>query len=581
MHWYQQLITGTNLAGVLVGFSVSAAAGLALGGVKVRGLSLGIAGVLFTSILFSHLFWSHALLARFAAKAFGASAAATVGGLEAVRGQALEFMRELGLVLSVYSIGLQVGPGFFSSLRAQGLRWNLLTVSLVALQVGVVLIAHGWLRVDPTVAVGLLSGAVTNTPSLAAAEQALRDLPGVTAAERGLAAVGCAVAYPFGVVGAILSLAIFRAIFRLDSRQEAERFEQATRKRRPLGNIDLRVANHGVVGQRVGQLAGLLRAPVVVSRMMRAGRVELPSAETELQIGDLLHVVGSDEDLERLAILLGERSDVDLREVSRPLGVRRVVVTRSGVVGVTLGGLKLRTRYGANVTRVLRAGIELVPDASVHLNFGDTLVVVGEDHRLADVEALVGNSIGELEHAQLVPVFIGVASGILLGSIPLSVAGLPAPVRLGMAGGPLLVALVLSHLGRLGRITFYLPNSATLMLRDLGIVMFLGSVGLLSGGRFVETITHGAGLRWLLLGAMITLPPLLATQMMARRFLGMDYTAVSGAVAGSMTSPPVLAFATQVAGDGAALAYGAVYPLAMILRVVTAQLLVVFWVASP
>jgi putative transport protein len=359
-------------------------------------------------------------------------------------------------------------------------------------------------------------------------------------------------------------------MFRLDSRREAERFEQAIRKRRPLGNIDLRVANHAVVGQRVGQLAGLLRAPVVVSRMMRAGRVELPSAETELQMGDLLHVVGSDEDLERLAILLGERSDVDLREVSRPLGVRRVVVTRSGVVGVTLGELKLRTRYGANVTRVLRAGIELVPDANVHLNFGDTLVVVGEDHRLADVEALVGNSIGELEHAQLVPVFIGVACGILLGSIPLSVAGLPAPVRLGMAGGPLLVALVLSHLGRLGRITFYLPNSATLMLRDLGIVMFLGSVGLLSGARFVETITHGAGLRWLL-----------ATQVMARRLLGMDYTAVSGAVAGSMTSPPILAFATQVAGDGAALAYGAVYPLAMILRVVTAQLLVVFWVAGP
>lgn len=221
------------------------------------------------------------------------------------------------------------------------------------------------------------------------------------------------------------------------------------------------------------------------------------------------------------------------------------------------------------------------PDATVRLNFGDTLVVVGEDGRLAEVEALVGNSVGELEHAQLVPVFIGVAVGILFGSIPVTIGGLPAPVRLGLAGGPLLVALLLSHLGWLGRVTFYLPNSANLMLRDLGIVMFLGAVGLLSGERFVDTIAHGDGLRWLLLGAAITLIPLLAAQALGRLVLGMDFIAVSGVVAGSMTSPPVLTFANQIAGEGAAVAYGAVYPLAMILRVVTAQLLVVLWVANP
>jgi len=581
MHWYAQLVTGTNIAGVLAGFTVAAAAGLALGGVKVKGLSLGIAGVLFTGILFSYLFWNHNLLAHFARATPGALPAPSVARLEEGRQHALELMRELGLVLSVYSIGLQIGPGFFSSLRAQGLRWNLVTLSLVVLNLLVVLIVHKWLKVDPIAAVGLLSGAVTNTPGLAAAEQALRDLPGVSADQRSLASVGCAVAYPFGVVGTILSLVAVRALFHVDPRREAGRFAQAIRRARPPGNIDLRVANPAAVGQRVGHLGSLLRAPVVVSRMMRAGQVDLPSAETELEMGDLVHAVGDDEDLERLAILLGERSDVDLREVSDRLGVRRLVVTRRAVVGKTLGALKLRTGYGVNVTRVLRTGLELVPGASVHLNFGDTLVAVGADERLTQVESLVGNAVGELEHGQLVPVFLGLAAGVLIGSIPISIGGLPAPVRLGLAGGPLLVALFLSHLGRLGRVSFYLPNSATLMLRDLGIVMFLVSVGLLSGEQFVETITHGAGGRWLLLGATITFLPQLAAQVFARLVLRLDFTSLSGVVAGSMTSPPLLAFASQVGAEGAAVAYGAVYPLAMILRVLTAQLLVVFWVGSP
>jgi len=580
MRWYEQLICGTSVAGVLAGLCITTAAGLLLGGLRWRGLSLGLAGVLFAGLCYSYLFWSHGLLARLAVGRPELVAGA-VGALEQTRRQALELARELGLVLSVYAIGMQVGPGFFSSLRAQGARWSAVTLILVALDLAVVLGVRRWLGVDPAVAVGLLSGAVTNTPGLAAAEQALHDVVGMSPARQGLAAVGCAVAYPLGVVGTILGLVAFRAALRLDPRHEARRFAAATGRRPPLANIDLRVANVAMVGRRVGSLVELLRAPVVVSRLMRDGKVSLPSADTELALGDQVHAVGEDGDLERLAILLGERSPLNLREVPHRLGVRRLAVTHARVVRETLGSMALRSRYGVNVTRVLRGGLELVPDAGFHLNFGDVLVVVGEDDRLAEVEAAMGNSVGELEHAHLVPIFVGLAAGVLLGSIPISVGGLPAPVRLGLAGGPLLVALVLSRLGRLGRVSFYLPNSASLMLRDLGIVLFLGSVGLLSGERFVDSITHAGGWRWLAIGAAITLVPLIATQIFARFVLGLDYTALCGVIAGSMTSPPVLAFANETAGEGAALAYGAVYPLAMILRVLSAQLLVVLWLGHP
>jgi putative transport protein len=582
MRWYEQLITGTSVAGVLTGLSVAVAAGLALGSVKVKGLSLGVTGVLFTGIVLSDVLWGHAVLARMMSRhALGGGAeTASLAAVEQGRREMLELLREIGLVLFVYSIGLQVGPGFSASLRAQGKKWNGLAVGLVVMNVIAALAVHRWCGIDRVATVGLLSGAVTNTPGLAAAEQALRDIPGLGARERGLAAVGCAVAYPFGVIGAILTLVLVRAAFRVDPRREAALFRDATRGRQSIGNIDLRVANPALAGQRVGSLSHLLGAPVVVSRLMRQGQVEPPSADTLLEAGDLIHAVGEDGDLERLAILSGERSDVDVRGVAGRLGVRRLVVTRSEAVGRTLGALELSTRHGINVTRVLRAGFELVPSAGFELHFGDTLVVVGENEHLAEVEVLVGNSVGELEHAQLVPVFLGIAAGVLVGSIPIAVGGLPAPLRLGLAGGPLLVALLASHLGRLGRVSFYLPNSANLMLRDFGIVLFLGSVGLLSGERFVETLLHGQGARWMLVGAVMTLAPLLVIEVIARLALKMDYTAICGVVAGGMTSPPVLAFADQAAGDAAAVAYGAVYPLTMILRVVSAQLLVILWVGS-
>jgi putative transport protein len=554
MSFAQQLIAGSGIGGVIFGLSVAAAAGLALGTLKFRGFSLGVAGVLFAGLAVSDLMWRP----EFATQ----------------RHAILEFVRELGLVLFVYSIGMEVGPGFLRSLRSSGLRWNLIVVTLVTANLAVVLTAHRWLSVDPVAAVGILSGAVTNTPGLAAADQAIADVPGLAPGAYGLADVGCAIAYPFGIVGAMLCLAAMRALFRW-------RAPSAEATNAPLGAVDLCVVNPAIAGHQVGDLAGFLGAPVVISRMIRDGAVELPAPATELREGDLLHAVGESKDLDRLAVLLGGRATVDVRSAPAALDVRELVVTRAAVVGRTLGGIDLRLRHGVTVTRIRRAGQELVPRPELDLRYGDTLVVVGEGGGLAEVEEVVGNSVRELDHPRLIPMFLGIAVGVLVGFLPIAITGLPAPVRLGLAGGPLLVAIVASHFGRIGRVSFYLPASASLMLRHLGLVLFLGCVGLMSGERFVDTLVRGPGLRWLALGAVITVVPLLTTAILARLVFDLEFGALSGVVAGSMTSPPVLAYATELGGESAAIAYGTVYPLAMVLRVITAQLLVVLWIGSP
>jgi putative transport protein len=577
MPWYTQLITGTSVAGVVFGLSLAAAVGIAVGTARIRGFTLGIACVLFAGIAVSDLLWSHALVARFV----GAEPIALVSQMEEARRKILEFLREFGLILFVYSIGMEVGPGFLASLRKQGLRWNLVAVLLVALDVIVALGLQRWARVDPVATIGILSGAVTNTPGLAAAEQALADVRGLDPRHAVLADVGCAVSYPFGIVGAILALVLVRRLWTSGvARAAAGAGTAPSDEGSALGNMDLCVLNPALAGHTVGELGGLLGAPVVISRMLREGSVELPGPTTELRLDDLVHAVGDRQDLERLAVLLGGRSGVDVRGAPGLLGVREVVVTRPEVTGQTLRELRLRQRHGVNVTRVRRAGLELVPDASVELRYGDSIVVVGDEGHLAEVERLVGNAVSELQHPQMVPIFIGIAAGVLLGIIPISISGLPSPVRLGLAGGPLLVALLTGHLGRIGRVSFYLPQSASLLLRSLGIVLFLGCVGLLSGERFVETLVHGPGLRWIAVGAAITLAPLLATGLFALAFLKLDFDALCGVIAGGMTSPPALSFASQMGAKRAAVAYGAVYPLAMLLRVVSAQIMVLLWVGG-
>jgi putative transport protein len=584
MPWYYQLLTGTSVAGVVAVVCLVSAIGIGCGALRLRGVSLGIAGVLFSGIVFSHFFWSDALLLRLLGDSLPGNTLAVMPVLDHLkqsRREILEFLRELGLILFVYSIGMQVGPSFFGSLRAQGLRWNLLATGVLVLGFVCAALVHRIGHIDAAATVGILSGAVTNTPGLAAAQQALKDIPGLSAAQRGMSGVGYAVAYPFGVLGTIFSLIAIRLLFRVDASAEAERFREEARSKARPGNANLIVKNPGLVGKHVRDLADVLGAPVVVSRVMRKGDVILPQSDTVLEADDIMHAVGEPHDLERLQTLVGEATSMDIRTMSKKLGDGRLVVTRSAVIGKTLAQLNFRGAYGVNITRVRRAGIEFVPSSAYDLHYGDTLVAVGDADGLSAAERVVGNSTKSLESPQLVSLFVGIVCGVLVGSIPFTVSSLPAPVKLGLAGGPLVVALLFSWLGHVGRMSFYVPHTASLMLRELGIVLFLSCVGLMAGEQFVRTLREGDGFVWMAMGAIITVVPLTVIGIIGRVAFKVNYTALSGVLAGSMTDPPALAFANSLAGsEGAAVAYGTVYPVTMILRILTAQLFVILF-ASP
>jgi putative transport protein len=575
MSWYEQLVTGTSVAGIIAGVCFVSAIGLGVGALRLRGVSLGIAGVLFTAILFSHLLYNDALLGRMLAHT---TSGETLETLTRSRHEVLEFLREFGLVLFVYSIGMQVGPGFFGSLRAQGLRWNLLAAAVVVLGFGCAYFVHKIGRIDAVASVGLLSGAVTNTPGLAAAQQSLKDIPDLSAAQRGMSGVGYALAYPFGVLGTILALIGLRAVFRIDPAAEAQRFRQEARSGKAPSSMNLVLRNPGLVGKHVRDLGGVLGAPIVVSSFMRKGEVILPESGTVLELDDILLVVGEPHDLDHLQTLVGEATSVDIRTMSKRLGERRLIVTRSAVIGKSLAQLNFRNAYGVNITRVRRAGIEFVPSSAYDLHYGDTLVAVGDADGLGAAERVVGNSMQKLDSPQLASLFVGIVCGVILGSIPWHFSSLPAPVKLGLAGGPLIVALLFSWLGHVGRLNFYVPHTAGLMLRELGIVLFLSCVGLMAGEQFLRTLLDGDGVYWLAMGAVITVVPLVVVGLVGRLVFRVSYTALSGVLAGSMTDPPALAFASSLTGnEGAAVAYGTVYPMTMILRIVAAQLFVILF----
>lgn len=599
------LATGTSVAGIVLMLCVVAASGIALGSIKVKGVSLGIAGVLFTGITVAHLCWNDAVMERWlfptaqeipttapaaapgaASDAAPAATRPTVHHHEEIaekkkaRKEILEFLREFGLILFVYSIGMQVGPGFFGSLRAVGLRWNLLAAGVVLMGFTCAWLAYVVGKVPPAAAVGLLSGAVTNTPGLAAAQQALKDVPGLDAATMAMPSIGYAVAYPFGVLGIILSMIAMRLAFRIDPLAESQRFMDTglMRKAGPA-NINLVVRNPGVVGRTLDLVLAAVAGRVVVSRMSRGGVVHVATSVSTLEAGDIIHAVGLKDDLDHLCMMVGEVSSVDLRNASKDLAVKRLLVTRREVVGQTLEDLNLREAYGVNITRINRAGVEFLAAPGVDLHYGDTLVAVGDAEGIAAVEKTVGNSIKHLEHPQLIPLFLGIVIGVIIGQIPIFLPGLPAPVKLGLAGGPLVAALVFAWMGRLGRISFFIPHSANMMIRELGIVLFLACVGLISGERFVDTLVKGDGLYWMAVAAFITVVPLLVMALVARLVMKLNFMPLCGIMAGSMTDPPALAFANTTAGNELpAIAYATVYPLTMILRILTAQLFVILFV---
>ncbi len=550
MDWFVHLFSVDSVARTVILLGIAGAGGIALGRIRIAGVSLGVAGVLFVGLLLGYLKLT-------------------------IDAHVIEFVREFGLILFVYTLGLQIGPGFFGSLRARGLWLNGFAAAVVILGVAVTVAWIGFGFVALPAGVGLLSGATTNTPSLAAAQQALAQVhaPESAAVVQGLA---YAVAYPFGIIGIILTMLIVRRIFRVDVKAEvaeAERAQSPSTPRPATRNFEVRNAN--LTGRPLGKVPGLAGSGVIVSRFSRDGVVEVARPDTLLRTGDILHAVGPEEGLDGLRIVVGAEAGVDLKALPGPVTNRRLIVTRSEVYGKQLAELDLFTEHNVVVTRVTRGGMEFSPMPAFRLQFGDVLMVVGESPQIDAVAAAVGNSNKALNSPQPIPFFIGIALGVIVGSIPLAVPGLPAAVKLGLAGGPLVVAILLSRLANTGPLVWHMPTNANLMLREVGITLFLAAVGLKSGEKFVEVLLGGDGLRWLLYGAVVTALPLLTVGLVARLWKKLNYAELCGLLAGSMTDPPALAFAQETTGsDAPAVAYATVYPLVMLLRVFSAQLVV-------
>ncbi|WP_080218024.1 putative transporter [Salmonella enterica] len=536
-----------------------AVVGLWIGNIKVRGVGFGIGGVLFGGIIVGH---------------FVDQAGVTLSG------DMLHFIQEFGLILFVYTIGIQVGPGFFASLRVSGLRLNLFAVLIVIMGGLVTAILHKIFAIPLPVVLGIFSGAVTNTPALGAGQQILRDLgtPVDLVDQMGMS---YAMAYPFGICGILLTMWLMRLIFRVNVEAEAQKHESSLANGHSLiQTMNIRVENPNLNNMAIQDVPILNSDKIICSRLKRDDTLMVPSPGTIIQAGDLLHLVGQSTDLHNAQLVIGKEVDTSLSTRGTDLRVERVVVTNEKVLGKRIRDLHFKERYDVVISRLNRAGVELVASSDASLQFGDILNLVGRPASIDAVANVVGNAQQKLQQVQMLPVFIGIGLGVLLGSIPLFVPGFPVALKLGLAGGPLIMALILGRIGSIGKLYWFMPPSANLALRELGIVLFLAVVGLKSGGDFVDTLTQGEGLIWIGYGIFITAIPLITVGLLARIFAKMNYLTLCGMLAGSMTDPPALAFANNLhaTSGAAALSYATVYPLVMFLRIITPQLLaVIFW----
>ncbi|EFL0535481.1 putative transporter [Escherichia coli] len=536
-----------------------AVVGLFIGNVKFRGIGLGIGGVLFGGIIVGH---------------FVSQAGMTLSS------DMLHVIQEFGLILFVYTIGIQVGPGFFASLRVSGLRLNLFAVLIVIIGGLVTAILHKLFDIPLPVVLGIFSGAVTNTPALGAGQQILRDLgtPMEMVDQMGMS---YAMAYPFGICGILFTMWMLRVIFRVNVETEAQQHESSrTNGGALIKTINIRVENPNLHNLAIKDVPILNGDKIICSRLKREETLKVPSPDTIIQLGDLLHLVGQPADLHNAQLVIGQEVDTSLSTKGTDLRVERVVVTNENVLGKRIRDLHFKERYDVVISRLNRAGVELVASGDISLQFGDILNLVGRPSAIDAVANVLGNAQQKLQQVQMLPVFIGIGLGVLLGSIPVFVPGFPAALKLGLAGGPLIMALILGRIGSIGKLYWFMPPSANLALRELGIVLFLSVVGLKSGGDFVNTLVNGEGLSWIGYGALITAVPLITVGILARMLAKMNYLTMCGMLAGSMTDPPALAFANNLhpTSGAAALSYATVYPLVMFLRIITPQLLaVLFW----
>ena len=557
MEWLNDLFRGDGIAHTVLLFAFVIAAGIALGKIKVFGISLGITFVLFVGIVAGHF-----------------------GFL--INHEILHFMKEFGLILFVYSIGLQVGPGFFSSFKKGGIKLNMLASGIVFIGVGITIIIHFITGLPISTMVGVLSGAVTNTPGLGAAQEAFRDANGVNDPT---IAMGYAVAYPLGVIGIILSMIFLRAVFRVNPTKETEDLaKKSNDKLKAPDRLSLEVRNPALFGKTIAEIVKLTDRRFVISRVCHHHQndtIEIASSQTKLNEGDRILVISQSMDEDKITAFIGSTVNMDQAEwdkLDNQLLSRRFMISKSEINGKTIGQIKLRNTFGVNITRVNRAGIDLVAQPNLQLQMGDRVTVVGTEAVLKGVEHVLGNQMKRLNEPNLITIFIGIFLGVLLGSIPVAFPGIPQPVKLGLAGGPLIVAILISVFGPKYKLVTYTTMSANLMLREVGICLFLACVGIGAGDGFVDTIVNKGGFQWVGYGVIITVVPLLFIGFIGRKIYHLNFYTLTGLMAGSMTDPPALAYANSSAGnDAPAISYASVYPLTMFLRVLTAQLLVLIF----
>ncbi|HHW60025.1 MAG: putative transporter [Bacteroidales bacterium] len=556
MSFINQLLTGTSISHSIFILAIIVAIGLALGKIKIFGISLGVTWVLFIGIFLGH---------------FGFT----------VDEKILNFVKDFGLILFVYFIGLQVGPSFFASLKKSGLKLNLLALTIVILGVIVTYILHLITGLPISTMTGILSGAVTNTPSMGVAQQTFIDMTG--RADPSIA-LGYAVCYPLGILGVIFVIILLRLIFKIDLEKEKKDLEKLEKSQISQARVfSIQITNPDIFGKNIFDIKKLINKDFVISRVYHSdiNTIEIAQPKTILNKDDKILVVTNLQNIDEINYLLGKQIEMDAEQwnkLDQQLISEQIIISNPKINGKTIGQLKLRSNFGVNVTRVNRAGFDLVASPNLNLQMGDRLTVVGTESAIINIEKFLGNSLKQLNEPNLIAIFIGIALGVLLGSIPLRFPGIPQPIKLGLAGGALIVAILLSNFGAKYHLVTYTTVSANLMIREIGISMFLASVGISVGKDFVQTIING-GYLWIAYGFIITIVPILIVGIIGRLVFKLNYFTLIGLITGSVTNPPALAFANSLSdNDAPVVSYSTVYPLTMFMRVITAQILILFFV---
>lgn len=554
MTWLIDLFTKPSVAQQVIAIALTASIGLMVGKIKVKGISLGGAGALFVGILLGHL------------------------GLR-VEGNVLHFIQEFGLILFVYTIGMQVGPGFMDSIRRHGLVLNVLSTGIVLLGVITTLCLYFFtdMHNNVPVLIGMLCGAVTNTPSLGAANSAFA----AAGVDTSLTGIGYAVAYPFGVIGIILVMILMRVIFRQNPAKAAENYaKDIAANAKEIESCSLTVDNPNLFGVTLKDIPDLISSGVVVTRLLRNGNITTPNGNSVIVEGDKLHIVGMPEAVAAMEKIIGHRLEKPITHVTsnadKPIVVKTILVTNKKILGRTIESLALAERYGVNISRVVRSGFKFTGRLDLRIKFADKLRVVGTAEGIEAAEKELGNSLTALDHPEILPAFLGIFLGVIVGSIPLALPGMPTPLKLGLAGGPLIVAILLSRKRKIGPLNFFMANSANLMLREFGLTLFLSCVGLNAGIKFFDVLLNGDGLYYMGLAAIITFVPLAIMATVGHLVFKVNFLSLCGVLAGATTDPPALAFAnSQADSEAVNIGYASVYPLTMLLRILSGQVLAI------